>query len=451
MRIKDKIRSFFKGHERTVKAKKNIIITSFCNAISVLVSFLFVPLMLNVLSDVEYGAWLTLTSVVSWFTFFDLGLGNGLRNRLTKSIANKQYKRAKMYVSTAYGGISIVVLLLVILFSFIYNILNWNSVFNIPESVADFSKIIAITVYFFLGKFIFQLINSILLANLNSGITSVIISLTNVVNFLGVYLLDIFSEATFLNVTIVMSIIPVFILLLFTIFYFNTTFKKIKPSIHFVNFRLSKDLFNLGFKFFYIQIAVIVLFSTDNFIISKVLGPEEVVPYNISHKYFAVILMFFSIITGPLWSSVTEAYEKSDFIWIKKSIRIMLRFWFLSVFLVLLMMIFSNKFYKIWVGDEVVVPVSLSILMGVYIIMSTFSLIFTNFINGVGAVKLQLYTATISMIINIPLSIYFAKYLEMGSKGVILATCVSLSYSMILKPVQYYKIINKTGTGIWIK
>ncbi|MDB4121816.1 MATE family efflux transporter [Flavobacteriaceae bacterium] len=446
-----KINSFFKGHERTVKAKKNIIITFFCNVISVLVSFLFVPLMLDVLSDIEYGAWLTLSSVVSWFTFFDLGLGNGLRNSLSKFIANKQYRRAKIYVSTAYGGITIIVFLLIFLFTVIFNLFNWNSVFSLPDSITDFSKIVAITIYFFLGKFIFQLINSILLAYLKSGITTIIISLTSVMSFLGIYLLSSFSKATFLNVTIVMSSVPVLILILFTIFYFRTNMKNIRPSIHLVNFKLCEDLFRLGFKFFYIQIAAIILFSTDNFIITKVLGPEKVVPYNISYKYFAVIIMFFSIITGPLWSSVTEAYAKNDFIWIKKTIKTMLKFWILAVLLTSLMVVFSNRFYKFWVGDDVTVPMGLSFLMGVYIIMSTFSLIFTNFINGVGSVKLQLYTATISMIINIPLSIYFAKNLEMGSMGVILATCVSLSYSVILKPMQYYKIINKTARGIWIK
>ena len=446
-----KINLFFKGHERTVKAKKNIIITFFCNVVSVLVSFLFVPLMLDILSDTEYGALLTLTSVISWFTFFDLGLGNGLRNKLTKSIANKQYKRAKIYVSTAYAGITIIVFFLILLFTIIFNMFNWNSVFSLPESITDFSNIVAITVYFFLGKFIFQLINAILLANLKSGITSIIISLTSVMNFTGVYLLASFSKATFLNVTLIMSSVPVLILMLFTIFYFRTNLKNIRPSIGLVSFKLSKDLFNLGFKFFYIQIAVVILFSTDNFIITKVLGTEQVVPYNISYKYFAIIVMFFSAITGPLWSSVTEAYEKNDFVWIRKTIRIMLKFWMLAVLLVALMIVFSNRFYKFWVGDEVTVPMGLSFLMGLYILMSTFSLIFTNFINGVGSVKLQLYTATISMIINIPLSIYFAQNLEMGSMGVILATCVSLSYSIILKPMQYYKIINKTAGGIWIK
>jgi hypothetical protein len=55
------------------------------------------------------------------------------------------------------------------------------------------------------------------------------------------------------------------------------------------------------------------------------------------------------------------------------------------------------------------------------------------------------------MIINIPLSIYFGKYLGWGSTGVILATCFSLVYSVILRPVQYFKLINNNAEGIWNK
>ena len=61
-----------------------------------------------------------------------------------------------------------------------------------------------------------------------------------------------------------------------------------------------------------------VLFSTDNFIISKLFGPEEVVPYNIAFKYFSIITMVYSILLTPYWSSFTEAYTKNDFVWIKK-------------------------------------------------------------------------------------------------------------------------------------
>ena len=57
----------------------------------------------------------------------------------------------------------------------------------------------------------------------------------------------------------------------------------------------------------------------------------------------------------------------------------------------------------------------------------------------------------ISIIINIPLSIFFAEELSFGVSGVILATTVSILISAILSPIQYYKIINFKATGLWNK
>ena len=89
--------------------------------------------------------------------------------------------------------------------------------------------------------------------------------------------------------------------------------------------------------------------------------------------------------------------------------------------------------------------------MGIYILIFTFSSIFVNFINGVGKVKLQLYFGVFAMLINIPFSVFFAKNMGMGSAGVILGTCVSLSIGAVFGPVQYYKIINNKAKGVWNK
>jgi Na+-driven multidrug efflux pump len=93
----------------------------------------------------------------------------------------------------------------------------------------------------------------------------------------------------------------------------------------------------------------------------------------------------------------------------------------------------------------------LSAFMGLYAIISTWNNIFAYFINGVGKIKLQMYYGIIAMIINIPISIFFAKTLNMGSAGVILGTCVSLLFGFTLGPIQYYKIINNTARGVWNK
>jgi O-antigen/teichoic acid export membrane protein len=66
--------------KRTHKALFNIASSFVIKGASILLSLLLVPLTLDYLNPYEYGIWLTLSSVLMWINYFDIGLGNGLRN-----------------------------------------------------------------------------------------------------------------------------------------------------------------------------------------------------------------------------------------------------------------------------------------------------------------------------------------------------------------------------------
>ncbi|MFN2424620.1 MAG: polysaccharide biosynthesis protein, partial [Cryomorphaceae bacterium] len=81
--------------------------------------------------------------------------------------------------------------------------------------------------------------------------------------------------------------------------------------------------------FFILQGASLVVFMTDNVIISQVLGPEEVPAYNVSYRYFNFAAVFFALITTPFWSAFTDAFIKRDMEWIRRMVRRLLRIWLL--------------------------------------------------------------------------------------------------------------------------
>ena len=104
-----------KGHQRSVKAKKNIIASFFIRGISIAISLIVVPLTLNYINPSRYGIWLTLSSIVSWFSFFDIGFGNGLRNKFAEAIAKGNTELAKIYISTTYAILILVISCILIL------------------------------------------------------------------------------------------------------------------------------------------------------------------------------------------------------------------------------------------------------------------------------------------------------------------------------------------------
>jgi O-antigen/teichoic acid export membrane protein len=266
-----------------------------------------------------------------------------------------------------------------------------------------------------------------------------------------IYILTQNVKPSLLTYGIVFASFPVILLFLFNIFAFKTRYKNLKPTIKKWKLKYLKDIFGLGLNFFIIQISAIVLFATDNFIITHLFGPREVLPYNISFKYFSTLTMIYSILTTPYWSSFTDAYTKKDFVWIKKTVKTVNIIWLFFLFIIVLMLLCSNFVYKLWIGEKAQITFELSMSMALFSAIITYSSIYVNFLNGVGKIRIQVITSIVSMIINIPLSVFFVKTMGLGLSGIILATCLSLGYSVILLPIQYHKIINGTDKGIWAR
>lgn len=436
--------------DRTKNIVKHIGWSMFYKIGSIICNFLLVPLTINYLDTENYGVWLTISSFIGWFSFFDIGLGNGLRNKFAEARTLGNYKDAQAFVSTAYFTIGSISLLIVLIFFGMNQFIDWSQLFNTNSSLQGDLSLLLPTIFAFFGlQLVVKLITSIYQADQNHSIQGKIQFFGQALSLFTIWGLTKIDQSSLLIFGSVFSALPVLILIGLNIFAFKTSFKAFKPKISLWQKKYLKEITGLGFKFFVVQIAAMVLFSTDNFIISKLFSPEEVVPYNIAFKYFSIVTMVYSILLTPYWSSFTEAYAKMDFEWIKKSVNNIQKLWLIVPIGLSIMLFVSDWFYLLWVGEKVQIPFKLSLAMAFFVLLVTFNMIYVNFINGVGKLRLQLVTALISMTINIPLSIYFGKYLGWGSTGVILATCFSLVYSVVLRPIQYHKIINNKANGIW--
>ncbi|HXB40146.1 MAG TPA: oligosaccharide flippase family protein [Bacteroidia bacterium] len=447
------VRSFMtEGHERSLKTKKNILASVLIKCFSIAISFILIPLVLNYLNPTRYGIWLTLTSVIGWFTFFDLGLGNGLSNKLTEALAKNNKELARTYISTSYAIMTLIIGIVYALFVFLFPYVNWTFILNTPTEMSEeINRLVFIVFSFFCLQFIIKLISVILKADQRSAASGGINTFASLLSLTIVFILTKTTNGSLLWLTIGVSVANILSPLIASFWYFGTDYKHLVPSFKYIKLSSARDLMSLGFLFFIMQFAALILFSTDSFIIDQLYGPEEVVPYNIAFKYFSLITMGFAIITTPFWTAYTDAYHKKDFIWIRRITRKLILFWAFLFFAVIVMLLLSDVFYKIWIGDKIEISLSLSISMACWVLISTWTSIFGNFLNGVEKIHLSLYHSFAMIVINIPLSVFFAKYLNMGSTGVIIGTCVCVLPQVFLHPIQYKKIITNTANGLWGK
>ncbi|MGC3947783.1 MAG: oligosaccharide flippase family protein [Chryseolinea sp.] len=439
-----------KSHGRTRLIKKNVFYSFLFKGGSVLITLLLVPLTIKYIHPTEYGVWLTISSVVTWINIFDIGIGNGLKNEIAFSLALKDDSNVRTYVSTTYVVLSLIAILLFLLFFFISSLFDWNQILNVPDNSSfDIRIALLIVLGLFCIQFVAQLINSILSATQQVFKSSLILFSGQALALIAMQSLVWWVPENFILSIIALAGSPVFILILASLFLYRKVLRQFAPSFHKVDFKYVHKLLNIGASFFLIQIGALVLFQTDNIIITSLMGPEAVTTFNIPYKLFSAIPMVLSIVITPYWSAFTEAYAVKDFAWIKDSIKKLRIIWALLSLAAVLVFLVSEYLYQLWIQDTVTVPWTLSLSVMLYIIVFMWQTIHVYFLNGVGIIRLQLILVTASAIINVPLAIYLGE--RLGLAGVITANTIVFLIMGIIFSYQYKKIVSQVASKVWLK
>ena len=420
---------------------------------SLFLSMLYVPLFLECLDKTRYGIWVTIMSLVNWIGFFDIGIGQGLRNLLAKSLAEENYIEAKKVVSTAYVAMILIFAFIMVIFVFIYPFINWYKIFNAPVDMAsEINTLILIVVLMMCMNFILGIFKSVLLAYQMPDVTSNMNLAIQSISLLTIFIFYLSGKiSSLIGIGSILVIIPVLVYVFYTFKYFRGRFKRVLPSLRFFEKKMVRQILTLGAAFFIIQISNLFLFQSNNIIISNIIGPEAVPEYYIVNKSLSILLFAFTIITTPFWSAVTDAYTKKDITWIKNVKSKLVRIYCGFILLAIVMIIISPLFFNIWLGDKMEISTYLVILLSVFLLLQMYSNIFLSIINGIGKIKLQFYISILLPFIYVPLAIVMGK--NMGIYGVVISGIIMMLIYVIIYPIQYYKIISNENkpNSIWYK
>ena len=451
--IKTQIRKKFIGIDsRSKKMYKNTVAMIGIRGVSMILTLISAPIMLHHVDRADYGVLLTLTSIVGWVGYMDVGLGNGLRNKLPEFLAKGDFHSAKKIVSSCYVTLAIYVALIIVIFLIVSPFVDWLGVLNSPTS--DAGEIRGLTNVVFIAfciQFLFGLINSILFAYqmpaFQSLFTFVGQFVALIVLVIQVYVFDVTSV---LQIGAINSIIPPLVLFLGSIGLFRTKLKEIAPSFKLFEFKSVGSILSLGLKFFVLQMITIVLFQANSIIIARVVSPEAVVEYNLAFKYVSLLTMIFTIVITPVWSATTDAYVRKDFEWINKTLSFSRKVCIASVFIGVLMVLASKFLYGMWLGKgSIDINYSTTGLIFLYISFEMLYKVYGTIINGTGKVFAQIILTGIIAIIYIPLAIFLGNLC--GLSGVLIANTIVFALNYVWSKLQCNKLISQTATGIWNK
>jgi O-antigen/teichoic acid export membrane protein len=404
-------------------------------------TFLAMPIMIKYLGVEQFGIWSTMLTLITWVMLFDLGIGNGLKNKVSESLAQDSPDQAASYISTAYGLIGFIAFGLFSLFLILSFWLPWQSIFNSQAISEENLRNAVITLSFFIFfNFWISLINQIYHGLQKSSIVVLGQFISNTLALFLVFLLYQFTQSSINFMVWAYGGALVTANLALSLFLFKSHWK-LMPTLQGFDKNKISSLLSLGIQFFIIQFAVLVIFMTDKILIAQLLGPEHVTTYEVLFKLFSVFTIIHSLLLTPLWPAYSDAYQRGDLDWIHSSIKKQIKVAFVLFVGAFFLATIGPMIVKIWIGGQVIASSMLFYLFAIFIVFSVWSNVFAYFVNATNQLNVQLYTSIFAALINIPLSLYFVRVLELGLNGIILATIVSLSIFALLGPIQVFRII----------
>ena len=427
---------------------KNVIASFLVKGWTAVVILLMVPLSLKCLGVYQNGVWLTISSLLVWIDQMDIGLGNGLRNRLTSHVAHGEVAEARMVVSSTVAMLACIVIpiiLCVIPFIWLTNIYVFLNVE--PGIIPELRIALTTAVILVCTTFIMKFINNVYMGMQLPAVSNLLMALGQTFSLLATWLAYQLGHATFFVVVIVNTISPLLVYILAYPYTFYRKFPELRPSLKYVNLSSALELGNLGVKFFWLQIAGVIQFMTANLLISNFFSPSMVTPYQIAYRYMSIVMVLFTVVCMPFWNATTDAYERNDIEWIKKSNRKMNWMTLCIAILLLLMVAVSPWVYQVWIGDACEVPFGMTLMMALYIFLLILSMRYSYFLSGIGALRLQLYM-TIMTVIFIPAA-YIVSHLTHDILWFMAVMCICVAPSVIVHMIQLHKILDNKATGIW--
>lgn len=449
MRIRDKITA--------LSANNRIILTNVTGAflvkgLSLIVSLLTTPAYIRFFNNESaLGIWFTILSVLSWILNFDLGIGNGLRNHLASAYAKNETEEANKYVSSAYISIGILCIVVSIVFAFVFQYINWNTVFNIDTNIISAEAMLKAAEVVFIGimlQLFFKIISSVLYAIQKSSINNLLNLMTSILILVMVSVMP--SGSNDYNVVFMAYVhaIAVLIPLIVTsvIVFVSPKTKCLSPSLKNVCREHTKKVISLGGTFFLVQVLYMLIMSTNEYLITLLSKSSDVVPYRVYNQIFTFGSTVFALALTPIWSAITKAIAENEISWIKKLYKKLLLIAFIVSGAEFFAIPILQPVLNIWLGqDSFTVDYLTAISFAFFGSAMVFNSVLSSVANGTGHLKTQFVSFAVGSAVKFPLSWILVK-LTGSWVGVVMATTIAMLIYCILQPPKihlYFQEVTK--------
>lgn len=290
--------------------KAGAILNYIILALNAIIGFVYIPYMLRMLGQSEYGIYSLAASVIAYLSMLDFGFGNAVIRYTAKYRAEgkieQQYSMFGMF-TLLYSAIGII--------SFVMGLVLYFNIYDMfgdkltPDELGKTKDVILLMVLNLAVTFPLSIYGAIITAYENFIFLRVVNILQTILSTIIIVVLLSYGYKA-LGLVVVKTLFNILVLLL-NVFYCR---HKIKVKVRFneMDKGLLKEILIYSFWIFLIMIMDKIYWSTGQFILGAVSGTTAISIYALAIQLKQIYMMFSGAISSVFLPRVTAIVAKGD-------------------------------------------------------------------------------------------------------------------------------------------
>jgi len=394
-------------------------------ATAVLVNAVSLPITIRYLGPEQYGFWVTISTTIMMLAVLDLGIANTLTNSISRAYAERSEEMAKRYYATAFWATSTIAVLLGLLSIVIWPHIDWQKFFGLgdPAVAQQAGKCAAIAFGYALLTLPLGLANKVMGGYQRVPVANMFAMLNSVLGLVAIVLV-VRMHGTVVDLMAAFCVAMLTGTILLNLWMGLCHESRIRPTPRRVHLGTAREIMSHGMLFFILQLAGLAVFNTDNLIIARFLGAEQVTPYAVTMRLVGYAAMLQSLLVPSLWPAFSEAYVSHDLAWVRMAYHRIMRATVLTVIPAALFLGFAGRWIiSVWAGKAAVPSSALLWGMCFWTVLLAITVNQGALLAATQHLQLQTIYSSVAAIVNLILSIVLVQHI--GTAGVLLGTILS--------------------------
>lgn len=423
--------------ERTKNAVRNIVFGAVFRVINIILPFISRTAILYIMGSKYLGLNSLFTSILSFLSLAELGLGGAMIYSMYKPIAENDNKTIAALLNLYKRYYRIIGLIILALGLILTPFLKYIIHDEIPDSINLYVLYIIYLVNTVLSYFLFAYKASILQAHqrndVDSKISSVITPLSYLIMLTSLYITkNYYAYIIWLPVfTIVTNIVR--------LIYVNKNYPLLKPKGE-ISAELKASIGKKVKALIGTKLNTVVLNAADNIVISAFLGLTTIAMYGNYYYIMSSIIGFLGICYSAMTAGLGNSLETES---LEKNYADFKKFSFMNAWLVgwcaICLVCLYQPFMYLWVGDKLMFSFAIVLQFGLYFYVYQIRKIPITYKDAAGIWWEDRFRPYVCMVVNLVFNIILVQII--GISGIILSTVFSLVISIPWENYTIFKYV----------